>query len=204
MVGERPSHTTLRVVESDAVAEPIVEAASELLATEGLVGVTTKRIAARAGVDVDVVYRCFTDKQAVVAEVAHRLRQRNVARLMTTLERGGGFESVVREVIEGFVLLDDDRDLALRRVLYLEVPASWVRPAAVRVWSEAEVAVATFLRAHVPGLGAEEAERRAFLATRAVEGVVRDSVILLDDDALGAVIDELTAMLSHYLLAAPA
>lgn len=201
--GERHPRRTPRSRDSEADFDAIVEATANLLAAHGLVGVTTNRIAERAGVTTGMVHRYFADKESIIAEVARRLRNANEARLLATLARGGDFATMIHEVIEGFVWLDDDRDLAVRRVLQLEVPPSWIRSTADRIWASAEDAIAAVLRERIPALTDDEARRRTFVAMHAVEGVVRDAAIRLGDEELTAVVEELTTMVTRYLLRDP-
>lgn len=69
--------TKQRAVPSQARArftvETILEAASEILRVEGVDAVTTRRIAARAGVSVGAVYQYFPDKEAILMEISKRI-----------------------------------------------------------------------------------------------------------------------------------
>ncbi|MCC4117595.1 TetR/AcrR family transcriptional regulator [Aromatoleum toluclasticum] len=66
-----------RAVPSQARArftvETILEAASEILRVEGVDAVTTRKIAARAGVSVGAVYQYFPDKEAILIEISKRI-----------------------------------------------------------------------------------------------------------------------------------
>ncbi|WP_018991366.1 TetR/AcrR family transcriptional regulator [Aromatoleum toluclasticum] len=53
--------------------ETILEAASEILRVEGVDAVTTRKIAARAGVSVGAVYQYFPDKEAILIEISKRI-----------------------------------------------------------------------------------------------------------------------------------
>jgi AcrR family transcriptional regulator len=57
---------------SGATFEAIVEAAARILAAEGRRGLTTNRIARRAGVSVGSLYQYFPNKQAVVRALLER------------------------------------------------------------------------------------------------------------------------------------
>ena len=60
---------------SQATVEAILEAATHILVRDGYAGLTTNRIAERAGVNVASLYQYFPGKEAIVAE----LRKRHVA-----------------------------------------------------------------------------------------------------------------------------
>jgi AcrR family transcriptional regulator len=62
-------------------------AAGQLLHEQGFARMTTNRIAARAGVNVALVYRYFAGKEAIVAALIERFTQATLA----------GFERVLRE-----------------------------------------------------------------------------------------------------------
>ena len=53
--------------------ETILEAASEILRVEGVDAVTTRKIAARAGVSVGAVYQYFPNKEAILIEISKRV-----------------------------------------------------------------------------------------------------------------------------------
>lgn len=53
--------------------ETILEAASEILRVQGVDAVTTRKIAARAGVSVGAVYQYFPNKEAILIEISKRV-----------------------------------------------------------------------------------------------------------------------------------
>lgn len=53
--------------------ETILEAASEILRVQGVDAVTTRKIAARAGVSVGAVYQYFPNKEAILIEISKRI-----------------------------------------------------------------------------------------------------------------------------------
>ena len=53
--------------------EAIIEAAHEILRTQGVEAVTTRNIAARAGVSVGALYQYFPNKEAILLEISHRI-----------------------------------------------------------------------------------------------------------------------------------
>ncbi len=66
-----------RAVPSQARArftvEAILDAAGEILRTQGVDAVTTRNVAARAGVSVGAVYQYFPNKEAILIEISKRI-----------------------------------------------------------------------------------------------------------------------------------
>ena len=53
--------------------ETIINAASELLRTQGVDAVTTRKVAARAGVSVGAIYQYFPNKEAILMQISNRI-----------------------------------------------------------------------------------------------------------------------------------
>ena len=53
--------------------EAIIEAADDILRTQGVDAVTTRKVAARAGVSVGAVYQYFPNKEAILIEISKRI-----------------------------------------------------------------------------------------------------------------------------------
>ena len=72
---ERPA--AARVVPTQARArftvEAIIEAAGDILRTHGVDAVSTRNVAARAGVSVGAVYQYFPNKEAILVEISKRI-----------------------------------------------------------------------------------------------------------------------------------
>jgi AcrR family transcriptional regulator len=66
--------------------DAIVEAAAHLLATRGWDASTTNHIAERAGVSIGSLYKYFPNKPSILAEVARRRIEAEVAAIAATLE----------------------------------------------------------------------------------------------------------------------
>lgn len=66
---------------SRATVEAILEAATRILRDQGLAGLTTNRVAERAGVSVGSLYQYFPSREAILAELVRRLRLSMSARL---------------------------------------------------------------------------------------------------------------------------
>lgn len=68
-----PERATPSQARARFTVETILEAASEILRVEGVDAVTTRKIAARAGVSVGAVYQYFPNKEAILIEISKRI-----------------------------------------------------------------------------------------------------------------------------------
>lgn len=86
----------------------ILDAAQELLAERGLDGFTTNAIAERAGVNIATLYGYFSDKVAVLYELAERDEQQRaayMAELVGRFDSASDWRDVVVGTIEHMALL---------------------------------------------------------------------------------------------------
>jgi AcrR family transcriptional regulator len=67
-------------VEHTALMEALIQAAEQLLAEHGPEGITSIRIASRAGVSLGKLLQCFRNKDAIVAEAMERRRRAEPSR----------------------------------------------------------------------------------------------------------------------------
>ncbi len=170
----RKSPTQARAAQT---VDAIVEAATQILQSDGEERLTTNRIAERAGVSIGSLYQYFADKDAIVEAVAERERDRVVSSILKALAAIGprDFEAVTREVIRTMINAFAKRRRA-RRIILLMMLRRWQdRPdrgadevarflvdAAVRTKSKDGRAVTPV---------------SAFVLTRALTGVIRTAVL---------------------------
>src|SRR5688572_21841585 len=86
---------------SQATVEAILEAATHILVRDGYAGLTTNRIAERAGVNVASLYQYFPGKEAIVAELRkrHVAGQREAARRALAQRTDRGLEGTIRAMV---------------------------------------------------------------------------------------------------------
>ncbi len=156
---------------SEDIVTAIIEAAIELISEGGLESLTTNHVAARAGVSVGSVYRYFADKLAILAEIDRRYRRDLGERCLAVIESEGDLETVMRRVMEAFVL-GEKRTTRLRTVLLREVPPAWVANTADDIWRTVQQRAARALARHMPALPLEVAAQRTFVALHAAQGVI--------------------------------
>jgi AcrR family transcriptional regulator len=94
-----------RQARSDATVEAIVEAAALILENDGEAGLTTARIAERAGVSIGSVYQYFPNKDAIVLTLFRQEREAVAATITQTLADFEALpsEAVVEATIAAFV-----------------------------------------------------------------------------------------------------
>ncbi len=78
----RKSPTQVRAAQT---VDAIVEAATQILQSDGEERLTTNRIAERAGVSIGSLYQYFSDKEAIVEAIAERERDKIVASIVKSL-----------------------------------------------------------------------------------------------------------------------
>ena len=180
-----------------ATVDAILEAAFQILESDGLAHLTTSRIADRAGVSIGTLYQYFPDREAILLEMGQRhsdaMREKITSILLGSPETGpetGNVRAIVRALMEGVQGSAETR-MVLSDALF-------------RTGGEAEVGRQhlTFLdsisgRAEFDfALGKES----AFILTHAVIYLLRAAAaepeLALDTDVLE---DELVALMESYL-----
>ncbi len=177
--------------------DAILEAAAYILVRRGYEGLTTNRIAERAGVNVASLYQYFPNKEAVLAELMrrHAVETRRTALSILEARRGRGFASTVRGVVAAIVA------------------AHAVEPELHRIFTVegARLGIPGIDGTDPAGLGAElgrwiDPERRPdgelalWIAWTAAHAVIHASVVERPEDASGeALIDEVTRLLVRFL-----
>ena len=156
----------------------ILEAATQILQSDGEERLTTNRIAERAGVSIGSLYQYFADKEAIIEAIAERERELIIASILRSLSerQPTDLESRVRDVVRTIIAAFVRRKRA-RRIVLTSMMRRW------QTGSERQGAdvVAQFL---VDTAGDDEnaPQRRAtpvsaFVLTRALMGPIRAAVI---------------------------
>jgi AcrR family transcriptional regulator len=98
---------------AQATRDAIVEAAAQILSTQGLTGFNTNAVALRAGVSIGSLYQYFANKDALMAALIHAAQARQLASVMTAAAgiEGATLEQAVRMIVRG--AMQHHRDDAL-------------------------------------------------------------------------------------------
>lgn len=155
----------------------ILEAATQILQSDGEERLTTNRIAERAGVSIGSLYQYFADKEAIIEAIAERERELIIASILRSLSerQATDLESRVRDVVRTIISAFVRRKRA-RRIVLTSMMRRW------QTGSEQQGAdvVAQFL---VDTAGDNNARQRratpvsAFVLTRALMGPIRAAAI---------------------------
>ena len=100
-----------------ATVEALVEAATYILARQGLGGFTANKVADKAGVNIASFYQYFPNKEALLFHIVQQTWERQLARLSPILTRPGADHAVkLRDFIREFFLIEA-AEVDLRRAL---------------------------------------------------------------------------------------
>jgi len=106
-----------RQTRSVATVEALVEAATYILARQGLGGFTANKVADKAGVNIASFYQYFPNKEALLFHIVRQTWERQLARLSPILTRPGADHAVkLRDFIREFFLIEA-AEVDLRRAL---------------------------------------------------------------------------------------
>lgn len=170
----RKSPTQARAAQT---VDAIVEAATQILQSDGEERLTTNRIAERAGVSIGSLYQYFADKEAIVEAIAERERNKVVSAIVKSLSDvdPADFENAVREVIRTLVGAFARRRRA-RRIILLMMLRRWQDAPDKGAEEIAQFLVAAAVR----GKAADARPMTpvaAFVVTRALGGAIRAAVM---------------------------
>jgi AcrR family transcriptional regulator len=84
---------------SQSTVEAILEAVTRIMDAEGLVGLTTNKIAEKAGVSVGSLYQYFKNKESIFEAILLRMTEENLKSLEATLNQGTK-DRTIRTVVE--------------------------------------------------------------------------------------------------------
>lgn len=170
-----------------ATVEAIVEAASQVLEQEGEEGLTTARIAERAGVSIGSLYQYFPNREAVLLALIRRERDAiadKVARKIAGIEPKTG-EDVVRGVVATLLVAFRPRRRR-RKLVALMATLSVDRDNSGLELRERVAAMIVAASRAYPDLAARPlSDVSAYILVRAVLGAIRSAVVenakILDD-----------------------
>lgn len=157
--------------------EVIFQATAQVLADAGEAGLTTNRVAERAGVSIGTLYQYFPNKQALLAAMIEAERKRAVLRFEALLQRaladGDSTGTIVHAVVSLAVRSFGGGNLAQRRIASL----AWrldQDDLATRALKDASDRIAARVQLCVDTRGCEPVPyERIYVALRALLGAIR-------------------------------
>jgi len=100
-----------------ATVDALIEAATYILAREGLAGYTANKVAEKAGVNIASLYQYFPNKEALLFHIVQQTWARQLDRLAPILARPGpNHAEKLRDFLREF-FLTEAAELDLRRAL---------------------------------------------------------------------------------------
>jgi AcrR family transcriptional regulator len=183
--------------------EVIFEATARILAAEGREGLTTNRIAEKAGVSIGALYGYFPNKQAILLAMARReldlMRDRVIAGLSAPDDGVPPLRRAVRALVAGYGARGRARRILMETLFSLGGSEEMARP----VYEVAEVILAR-AKDILPAGAAPPSPVGLYVLTRAVDGVIR-SATYENFEYLGseAFEDEIIRLIAGYFSAPP-
>jgi AcrR family transcriptional regulator len=158
--------------------DAIVEAATQILQSDGEDRLTTNRIAERAGVSIGSLYQYFADKEAIVEAIAERERDRIVGVVVKSLSdvNREDFEKVMREVIRALIGAFARRRRA-RRIVLMTMLRRWQNAPERHGTDEVARFLVNAAASTTPPGGRPMTPVAAFVVTRALMGAIRSAVL---------------------------
>lgn len=156
--------------------DAIIEAATQILQSDGEERLNTNRIAERAGVSIGSLYQYFADKEAIIEAIARRERNKILASIVKSLSvvNPPDPESAVREVVRTLIGAFSRRRRA-RRIIVSMMMRRWQETPQEQGADEvAQLLVAA--AGQSPG-NREMTPVAAFVLTRSMLGAIRSAVM---------------------------
>lgn len=166
---------------SKQIVDAIVEASRKILLEEGPEFLNTNYVAEVAGVNIASLYRWFPNKEAIIQSTFEALVEEEINDLLTMLTSSHFENQVSLNDAIGYIIdpliQRQCRFLSLHESFYRENQSNYdvgKRPCldTDQSWMDAANSwIASVIQAHLPTLSLEEAELKAFVLTRAIQGV---------------------------------
>ncbi len=198
-IATAPRRRTPSQLRAVRTVEQLLAAAVEVLLEVGTEGITTNKIAARAGVNIATLYSYFSDKNAVLETLAERfedLRSRYVeeqsARLVSTDNWEEWFLSSIDQMVR--FRSEEPGGTAIRRALLADPQMHHLDEASTKRSAGAKV---DGLLRHGPGLSRAEASTISLLYTICLTAMLDEA--FRTDPYRKELVDEFKFMAISYL-----
>ncbi len=161
---------------AEHTVDAILEAAAQILQSDGEEKLNTNRIAERAGFSIGTLYQYFADKEAIIAALAEREREKVLATIVKALSsvESNDAQNVIREIVRTMIGSFAKRKRA-RRIIMMTMLKRWqFAPDKQQGTSVIEqLIVENGGRGH----GRTMTPAAAFVLTRAFMGAIRAAVL---------------------------
>jgi len=160
---------------AEHTVDAILEAAAQILQSDGEEKLNTNRIAERAGFSIGTLYQYFADKEAIIAALAERERDKVLATVVKALNsvESGDSQGVIREIVRTMIGSFSKRKRA-RRIIMMTMLKRWqFAPDKQGTGVIERMIVESGDRGH----GRAMSPAAAFVLTRAFMGAIRAAVL---------------------------
>ncbi len=161
---------------AEHTVDAILEAAAQILQSDGEEKLNTNRIAERAGFSIGTLYQYFADKEAIIAALAERERDKVLATIVKALSsvESNDAQSVIREIVRTMIGSFAKRKRA-RRIIMMTMLKRWqFAPDKQQGTSVIEQLI---VESGGRGHGRTMTPAAAFVLTRAFMGAIRAAVL---------------------------
>jgi AcrR family transcriptional regulator len=160
---------------AEHTVDAILEAAAQILQSDGEEKLNTNRIAARAGFSIGTLYQYFADKEAIIAALAERERDKMLSTIVKALNNiePGDFENAVRGIVRTLVGSKRPRT---RKIIMMTMMRRW-QFAPDRSAGVIEQMIVESAGRRPGGGGRPMTPAAAFVLTRAFMGAIRCAVL---------------------------
>lgn len=156
----------------------ILEAAAQILESDGLATFTTNAVAERAGVSIGTLYQYFGDKNAVLLALARQELAAALAEVTRALQGEddptveGRVRAMIRAMIHAFRGRQRARKAVVQAILAQGLGIELMAPVASFI-ATASAAIGSGPEAKLPGLSSQQ----LFVLSRSALGVIRAAVL---------------------------
>ena len=193
-----------RQARSNDLVAAVLEAALQVLATEGAHRFTTTRVAEKAGVSVGSLYQYFPGKEALVAAVIERHQQEILRTVQSELAEvpAQPLEKAIRKLVA--VAVKAHRvDPELHRVLAEQIPRVGKLEKLQTFNRENYTLFRRYLEGHRDELCVDDLELASFICVTSIEALTHNAVLhysnMLPDERMEALIDEGARLVIGFL-----
>lgn len=162
---------------AEATRRALLDAAANVLAREGLTALTARRIASEANVTPGALYRHFRHMESLASALRldYEVRVRRGVADAVHRMKSASTRDAITYLVEAYAS-HDTASLPLRQALLSEVPKRWAEQATLETQRMGRLAVAGELDRRGAEIRGGDREQMAFIACRAVEGVIEASI----------------------------
>lgn len=185
---------------SRQMVERLIDAARDVLITDGYEQFTTNRVAARAGVSPGSLYQYFPDKQTLLDEVIDRYWERLSTAVESSLsERFDSFDAGNARAIFDALLSALEGDRELLRVIVEELPKSRMQQQLAVTQRRIQELAATLMILHGDAADHSVALTKAWVAVVAIENLATSWVLEESSLSRDQLLDETVELIVVYL-----